>query len=271
MSTASTIARGALIRNSDHSTAIMMADGSVLEVKRDHIRGLKNSFSSLNAWATSFGTTPASFNYTASQQKSNTNKLSRVFKYADEAPHWKFAKDLLDHYNTKIHTYRTIDFKALTIQITQVKITLLKLDLDPPEFHSMWQHWAHPTTVEQAREYHQLELNQMLKRCEREGDRPVHKLYFTHILNPTSSSRRVMRWCPFRITRLTRRSSLGARDMTASRSTRMAIDILSSGSSGSGSSRRSVLSFEKRFKCAKNYKAPKLTKNSKIETCSLVF
>ena len=184
MSTASTIARGALIRNSDHSTAIMMADGSVLEVKRDHIRGLKNSFSSLNAWATSFGTTPASFNYTASQQKSKTNKLSRVFKYADEAPHWKFAKDLLDHYNTKIHTYRTYYFKALTIQITEVKITLLKLDLDPPEFHSMWQHWAHPTTVEQAREYHQLELNQMLKRCEREGDSPAHKLYFTHILNP---------------------------------------------------------------------------------------
>lgn len=174
------LTRGTMIRDSTHSTAIVMDDRSLLEVKRDHQKGLKNKFATVEAWAASLGTTPATLTYEQPRagRSARPTKLERVFRYEVGCPQWQIAKDLLDHFNTKIRaTYR---FEPVKNLITKVQIKLLKLELDPPEFEGSW-----ATSVEHARGYHEVELQHLRARLEQNGDHVASQpSYCTYISNP---------------------------------------------------------------------------------------
>ena len=170
---------GTVVRAGTEHSAIILA-GSILEVKRSNTKGLKNTFSSVDEWAASLGVETSSLTYTRASAK--PTKLDRIFKYNVGTPHWRIAKDLLDHYNTKIHVYQIYNTASTKEQITKVQITLLKLDLNPPEFHPMWQNF--PVNVEHARNYHETELRQLRSNIAREGHREASKSYFTYIINP---------------------------------------------------------------------------------------
>ena len=177
---------GTIIRAGTTHSAIVLADG-VLEVKRDNLRKLKNHFASAADWAASLGVDVTTLVYSTASTSTKPTKLDRIFSYTAETPHWRIAKDLLDHYRTKLITSRSLDIKSLKAQVTQAEITLLKLDLDPPEFDPMWSMYDgldQNAKYLSAREYHENTLRYLRKRLAKEGNVPAAKVYFSYMTNP---------------------------------------------------------------------------------------
>jgi len=177
---------GTVIRLGTAHSAIVLASG-VLEVKRDNVRKLKNHFASAADWAASLGVDATTLVYSAASVYKKPTKLDRIFSYTADTPHWCIAKDLLEHYNTKVIMSRTLDIKSLNSQIAHAKITLLKLDLDPPEFEPMWSMYQtlDPTLKYQhAREYHERILTHLHKRLAKQGNTPARRVYQIYTSNP---------------------------------------------------------------------------------------
>ena len=177
---------GTVIRAGTAHSAVILANG-VLEVKRDNVRKLKNHFASAADWAASLGVDATTLVYTAAGAYKKPTKLDRIFSYTADTPHWRIAKDLLDHYSTKVFQYGSIDIKSLNTQIAQAQITLLKLNLDPPEFDPMWSMYQtlDPTLKYQsAREYHENHLNRLRKRFAKQGNTPARRVYQIYTSNP---------------------------------------------------------------------------------------
>ena len=176
---------GTVIRVGTGHSAIVLANG-VLEVKRDNVRKLKNHFASAADWAASLGVDVTTLVYSAAEcRSSKPTKLDRIFSYTAETPHWRIAKDLLEHYNTKTYQTTTLDVKSLKNQLAEIQIKLLKLELDPPEFDPMWSFYTDQNLkYTSAREYHEGTLRHLRKQLAKEGNVPAGKVYFSYMTNP---------------------------------------------------------------------------------------
>lgn len=177
---------GTVIRVGTAHSAIVLANG-VLEVKRDNVRKLKNHFASAADWAASLGVDATTLVYTAAGVYKKPTKLYRIFSYTADTPHWHIAKELLEHYNTKVIPSWTLDIKSLNTQIAQTQITLLKLELDPPEFDPMWSMCDgldQNVKYQHAREYHERILTQLHRRLAKQGNTPARRVYQIYTSNP---------------------------------------------------------------------------------------
>ena len=194
---------GTMVRNGFTDTAIIMGgylgNVSVLEVKRNNVRNMKNVFSSVDEWATSLGVEASTLTYSErnSQQTngapsdgaptngartngsptngsptngSPTNgsprtkallRMKSVFRYEAGTPDWAIAKDIVSTFGGRSYSsiYDPISIKN---EITKCQIALLKMELDPPEFEML--SWSN--SLEAARGYQKTHLIVLRKKLE---------------------------------------------------------------------------------------------------------
>jgi hypothetical protein len=120
---------GDILRNGKTDTALILKDNRVLELKRAGISYKKDArkiFPTVEDWSASL-TSPV---ITVNSHIPRERKIDRIFKYTADVPHWQIAKDLLDHFGLEINT---VPITSDTQNLIKATISLLKLDLEPPE------------------------------------------------------------------------------------------------------------------------------------------
>jgi len=170
------------------ATAIVMADGSLLEVKRGGVKGLKNNFSSAAAWAESLGVSTSTLTYSSpaprASSSTHVNKLDRVFSYGPDVAHWQIAKDMLDHFKTKVHFGSSGGVQQSTNDLLiKTQITLLKLNLSTPEYEQ-GEGWFATRPIEEARRWYSTYVESLRRRVEAEGPAASRVRYSQWISNP---------------------------------------------------------------------------------------
>lgn len=120
---------GDIIRNGNTDTALILKDNRVLELKRAGIsykKDARKTFATVEEWCASL-TNPV---LTVNTRIPRGRKVDRIFKYNADVPHWQIVKDLLDHFGLEINT---IPITSDAQNLIKTTISLLKLDLEPPE------------------------------------------------------------------------------------------------------------------------------------------
>ena len=181
---------GTLVRSSliTDATAIVMADGGLLEVKRGGVKGLKNNFSSAAAWAESLEVSTSTLTYSSPAPRvsssTRSNKLDRVFSYGPDTPHWQIAKDMLDHFKTKVHFGSNGGVGESTNDLLiKCQIRLLKLNLSRPQYEE-GDTWLPRQPIEEARRWYSSYLESYRRQAEREGPAASRVRYHQWISNP---------------------------------------------------------------------------------------
>ena len=150
-----------MLRNGFADSALVLKDGTVYELKRDGRafnncnKDTRRTFVDVASWRASLRNVEAITTETRSPKAPLT---SRVFSYSADVPHSQIALDLLTHF--KSDTYCRVDSAKVWQQdMIKTKISLLKLELDPPEFDRAAV--GYHTTVIGAKEY----LTEWMKTC----------------------------------------------------------------------------------------------------------
>jgi len=148
---------GTMLRNGFTDTAIVLKDGSIFELKRGG-RSLyasdRRTFTDVTAWRASLNidTTTEIVSEPKAPKAPKVTLTSRVFQYTADVPHSEIAVDLLKHFKSRTDC-RVDSLKVWQQEMVKVKITLLKLELDPPEIDRTV--FASTTTVENVKPYYE--------------------------------------------------------------------------------------------------------------------
>lgn len=177
---------GTLVRSTlvTDATAIVMHDDSLLEVKRGGVKGLKNKFASAAAWAESLGVSITTLTYSTPSPRTSVKatKLDHVFSYGPDIPHWQIAKDLLDHFNTKMFNGGVR--QSTNDLLIKAQITLLKLNLSTPQYDDGEDAWWSGRPIEETRRWYSSYVESYRRQAEREGPAASKARYCQYISNP---------------------------------------------------------------------------------------
>ena len=147
---------GTMLRNGFTDTAIVLKDGSIFELKRAGRRlyaSDRRTFSDVAAWRASLNidTTTEIVSEPKTPKAPKVSLTSRAFHYSADVPHPEIALDLLKHFKCRTDC-RVDSLKTWQQEMVKVKIDLLKLELDPPEFDRTV--FASTTQVENVKSYY---------------------------------------------------------------------------------------------------------------------
>lgn len=174
---------GTMLRNGFTDSAIVLNDGSIYELKRDG-RAFNNSnkeqrrtFVDVASWQASLSNVEAITTETRSS-KAKASLTSRVFQYSTDMSHSEIAVDLMRHF--KSETFCRVDSAKIWQQdLIKAKISLLKLELDPPVFDEAVRFH---TTVEGTKEYIASWLNICTSRIAEYNTYPNSTVYIANIM-----------------------------------------------------------------------------------------
>lgn len=172
---------GTILRNGLTDSALILKDGTVFELKRDGRafnncnKDTRRTFVDAAAWSASLSKVEAITTETRSPKAPKAPLTSRVFHYTADVPHSQIALDLLKHF--KSDTFCRVDSAKVWQQdMIKTNISLLKLELDPPEFDGA------RMTLEGAKEYLPYWKNLCMSRIAEYSTYPNSTVYLTNIM-----------------------------------------------------------------------------------------
>jgi len=141
---------GMMLRNGSTDTAVVIKNGSILELKHNgetfkyNNRSERKTFADLAAWAAYLNVPAHDIQVCWPTRPIAADPLERHIEYSVHTPHWRIVKQIMETFN--ISTYSDLLPKYRN-HLVNAKIELLKLDMDPPVYDPAYD------TVEYARSY----------------------------------------------------------------------------------------------------------------------